>query len=157
MGYAGFYGKILTQIRMVTPDSPAEKGGLKAGDVILAIDGEPVYFYKFIETLEKNPGRAAGLRSSARAGAETTLTVTPRREGKVGKIGVLQAAESVAQEISASSPPSARAIKENKRLVFLVVDFLKNLVTGRPRPASSAGRWRSPTSPTPPCRWASWP
>jgi regulator of sigma E protease len=128
MGYAGFYGKVLTEVRMVTPDSPAEKGGLKAGDVILAINGKPVYFYKFIETLEKNPGVPLPF-VVRRAGAETNLTVTPRREGKVGKIGVLQAAESGLKKFGFFAA-IGESYKENRRLVFLVVDFLKNVVTG---------------------------
>jgi membrane-associated protease RseP (regulator of RpoE activity) len=57
MGYAGFRGKILTQIQMVLPNSPAEKAGLKPGDVILAVEGKAVYFYQFIQVLEKNPNK----------------------------------------------------------------------------------------------------
>jgi regulator of sigma E protease len=129
MGYAGFFGKILTQIQMVTAGSPAEKGGLKPGDVIEQIDGQPVYFYKFIETIEKNPDKelAFGVR---RGGEALTLRVTPQRQGKVGKIGVLQAAKSVAKKYPL---PAAfgQSVRENKRLMFLIVDFLKNLVTGQ--------------------------
>jgi regulator of sigma E protease len=129
MGYAGFYGKVLTEIRMVMPDSPAEKGGLKAGDVILAIDGRPVYFYKFIQTLESHPESPLAV-TVRRNGAETSLTVTPRLEGKVGKIGVQQAAESVAKKFGFFAA-LGESYQENKRLVFLVIDFLKNVVKGR--------------------------
>jgi regulator of sigma E protease len=38
MGYAGFFGKILTEIKMIVPGAPAEKAGLEPGDVILEID-----------------------------------------------------------------------------------------------------------------------
>ncbi|MDD8027248.1 MAG: RIP metalloprotease RseP [Acidobacteriota bacterium] len=129
MGYAGFYGKVLTEIRMVTPGSPAERGGLKAGDVILAIDGQPVYFYKFIRTLESHPEVPLQF-TVRREGAEKALTVTPRREGKVGKIGVMQAAESKVKKFGFGRA-LGESYKENKKLVFLVVDFLKNLVTGQ--------------------------
>ncbi len=94
MGYAGFFGKILTQVQMVSPGLPAEKGGLRQGDVIKSINGEPVYFYRFIEIVEANPEKECAFVIE-RDGQEMTLRITPRREGEVGKIGVLQTAKSV--------------------------------------------------------------
>jgi regulator of sigma E protease len=129
MGYAGFFGKILTQIRMVSPNSPAEKGGLKAGDIIASINGETVYFYKFIETIEKSPGQELDFVVN-RGGREVPLKITPRKEGKVGKLGILQGAKSTVKKYS-FFPAIAQSYRENKRLMFLVVDFLKNLVTGQ--------------------------
>jgi regulator of sigma E protease len=129
MGYAGFYGKILTQVQMITPGSPAEKGGLQAGDVILSINGEPVFFYRFIEIVEANAEKECEFRID-RGGREMALRITPRREGKVGKIGVLQTAKSVIKKYS-FFPAIGQSLAENKRLTFLVVDFLKNLVTGQ--------------------------
>jgi len=129
MGYAGFYGKILTQVQMVSPGSPAEKGGLQAGDVILSINGEPVFFYRFIEIVEANAEKECAFLID-RGGKEMTLQITPRLEGKVGKIGVMQAAKSVIKKYG-FFPAIGQSIEENKRLTFLVVDFLKNLVTGQ--------------------------
>lgn len=129
MGYAGFFGKILTQVQMVSPGLPAEKGGLRQGDVIKSINGEPVYFYRFIEIVEANPEKECAFVIE-RDGQEMTLRITPRREGDVGKIGVLQTAKSVIKKY-AFFPAIGQSIKENKRLAFLVFDFLKNLVTGQ--------------------------
>ncbi len=129
MGYAGFYGKVLTQVQMVTAGSPAEKGGLKAGDLIEKIDGEPIYFYKFIPTIEKNPDRELTFEIR-RDGAPMSLKITPRKQGQVGKIGVLQAAQSITRKYPFFAA-LGQSIQENKRLMFLIVDFLKNLVTGQ--------------------------
>jgi regulator of sigma E protease len=129
MGYAGFFGKIMTQVQMVSPGQPAEKGGLRQGDVIKSINGEPVYFYRFIEIVEANPEKECAFVIE-RDGQEMTLLITPRREGDVGKIGVLQTAKSVIKKY-AFFPAIGQSVKENKRLAFLVFDFLKNLVTGQ--------------------------
>ena len=68
MGYAGFFGKILTQVRMVTPGSPAEKAGLKPGDVIETIDGQPVYFLQVHPDHREEPGHGADVRDVDRGG-----------------------------------------------------------------------------------------
>lgn len=128
MGYAGFFGQILTQVAMVEPGSPAEKAGLQPGDVILAINDEPVYFYRFVEIIQKNP--EVPLKFLVQRGKDKLeLIVTPRREGDVGKIGVMQTPQSILKKY----PPGAafiQSIKENARLAFLVVNFIKDLITG---------------------------
>jgi len=129
MGYAGFFGKIKLRVRMVTPGSPAEKGGLKPGDIIQSIDDQSVYYYKFIPVIEKSPGKELEF-VVLRDGQPATLHITPRLEGKVGKIGVLQEMNSVVKKFGFFAA-LGQSYKENKRLVFLVVDLIKNLVTGQ--------------------------
>jgi regulator of sigma E protease len=129
IGYAGFYGKILTQVKMVLPGSPAEKAGLQPGDVVESIDGQPAFFFKFIEILEKSPGKELAI--TVRRGSESvTLKVTPKLEGKVGKIGVQHGMKSVVKKF-AFFPAIGQSVKENAKLFFLVVDFLKGLATGQ--------------------------
>jgi regulator of sigma E protease len=128
MGYAGFQAKIPTEIRMVLPNSPAEKAGLKAGDLIEAIDGAPVYYYKFLETIQKNAGRELQITVD-RGGRTLTLPVTPRKEGEVGKIGISQAAKSVIKKYPFFAA-IGQSLKSNLDNVFLIVRFVKELFTG---------------------------
>jgi len=128
MGYAGFFGKILTQVALVVPGSPAEKGGMQPNDVILAINGEPVYFYQFVEIIQKNAGNELEFLIE-REGATQTLRITPRLEGKVGKIGIGQAPKSVIKKYGLFAAIH-QSLKESIRLTFLVINFIKDLIIG---------------------------
>lgn len=128
MGYAGFFGKILTQVEIVSPNSPAEKGGIKPRDVILAINEEPVYYYHFIPIIEENPGKELDFLIE-RDGEQMHLQITPRKEGDVGKIGIGQVQKYELQKFGFFAA-FGQSVKENVRLLFAVVDFIKNLISG---------------------------
>lgn len=128
MGYAGFMPRSLTQIRMVTANSPAEKGGLKPGDVILAVNGQPVYFFEFVQVIEANPEKELDFLVD-RGGQRLSLKIIPRREGNVGKIGILQEPKSVVKKYRFFAAVS-QSFKENIRNAFLVLHFIADLFTG---------------------------
>lgn len=64
-------------VRQVMPGEPAEKGGLKAMDVILSIDSEPVQGPRDLQRIiaTSPPGKTVKLRV-VREGKETDLSVT---------------------------------------------------------------------------------
>lgn len=129
LGYAGFTGEFLTQVRMVKPGSPAEKAGLRQGDVILAVNGDPIYFYQFIGFIEKHPGRELEFLVN-RQGERLTLRVTPQLEGKVGKIGIYQEPQTVQKQYGVFAS-IGQGIKENVRNAFLLIRFVKDLIVGQ--------------------------
>lgn len=129
LGYAGFTGHFLTQVRMVMPNSPAEKGGLKKGDIILAVDGQPIYYFQFVELLKKSAGKDLNLTIN-RLGETLNLLITPRQEGKIGKIGILQEPQTVLKKFGFFAA-IGRSVKENVRNAFLVVRFIRDLIVGR--------------------------
>ena len=136
MGYAGFQAKILTQVEMVFPGSPAEKAGLMRKDVIRAIDGKLVYFYQFLEVIQKNAGNELRFEVE-RGGQVLTLPVTPRREGSVGRIGISQVPKSIVKKYGFFAA-IGRSFDENLKNVFLVIRFIRGLFTGE-TPTSQLG------------------
>ena len=128
MGYAGFEGKILTQIKMVLSKSAAEKAGLKAGDIVLSIDGAPAYYNQFIGIIQKSAGKEL-LFEVRRGGQTLTIPVTPRKEGDAGKIGVSHGAASVIKKY-AFFTAIGQSVRKNLSDVFLVIRFIKELFTG---------------------------
>ena len=127
-GKAGFFGRILNQVFEVTPQYPAEKAGLKKGDVIIAVNGEPVYYEKFTEVVKDNPEKELEFLID-REGETLTLYVTPRLEEEVGKIGLTSYPKFVFKRYGFFAA-IARSIKENKRLTFVLVNFIKDLIAG---------------------------
>jgi regulator of sigma E protease len=136
-GYAGFYGKILIQVQTVATGSPADKGGLKAGDIIQKINSQPVYFYKFIEVIEKNAGQDL-VFTVLRNANPVTLNITPRREGKVGKIGISQGMKSVEKKFGFIDALN-QSLKESSRMAFMLVDLIKKIFTGQASPTKNLG------------------
>jgi regulator of sigma E protease len=127
-GYAGFRAKALTQVQMVLSNSPAEKAGLRPGDIITAVDGDPIYFYQFVQVIERNAGKEVQL-GIVRKGQTLTLPVTPRREKDVGKIGIMQVPKSALKKYGFFAA-IGQSVRENLRNVFLVIRFIKDLFTG---------------------------
>ena len=67
----------------VQPGSPAEKGGLKAGDIIIAWDGRPIRNIEDIQVIFENaePGKAVKV-TILRDGKSVDLTVIPEKIGQ---------------------------------------------------------------------------
>jgi regulator of sigma E protease len=127
-GYAGFYGKVQVQVNMVLSNSPAEKAGLQPGDVVTAINGEPIYTYQFIELLEKSPEQELDFLVE-RGGESLHMTVVPRKEGDIGKIGIYHTARTSEKKFGFFAA-FAESYESNRKLLFAVFDFLKNLIQG---------------------------
>jgi regulator of sigma E protease len=136
VGYAGFNPKIYPQVQMVQPGTPAEKAGLQSGDVVRAIDGKPVFFARFLDVIKANPDREL-LFTVERDGRLFDIPVTPRLEGKIGRIGVQQGAESVVKKFGFFGA-IRNSLKENSYNALLIVRIIKGLFTGE-TPASQLG------------------
>ena len=111
-----------TQIGYVLPDSPAEKAGLKPGDVILAINGEKTSSWDDVrENILIHPGEEITLK--VRRGEKVlTLRAVPEefkqeKMGKVGKLGIVQVIEPVVRKVQPESLASDLGIRPGDRII----------------------------------------
>ncbi|MBI2216835.1 MAG: RIP metalloprotease RseP [Candidatus Rokubacteria bacterium] len=99
--------KLAPQVAAVNPGSPAERAGLRVGDVIVAVAGQPVYTREeLMQAIQKRPGQTFPM-TVERDGKPVTVSVTanPERdrtptgqEVKVGRVGVALITRAVSYE-----------------------------------------------------------
>ena len=92
IGDVGVLPNVHPQVPSIIPNQPADRAGIKPGDVILAVDHQPIVFSQhWKEAIEKKPEVPIVL-SVLRNGQPLEVTVTPMRERSgdqvVGRIGI---------------------------------------------------------------------
>ncbi len=94
LGLTMWQPKFEAKVAEVMADSPAEQAGLRAGDLLVAADGEPLEGWMgLVEYVQARPGQSLMVEFE-RAGQLETVSLTPRPvttdEGQqVGQIGVM--------------------------------------------------------------------
>jgi regulator of sigma E protease len=127
IGYAGWAPKEKdVTITDLTPDMPAEKAGLKEGDQIIELDGQPVpALAAMVETLEVTKDKPIQL-TVLRAGQRKTFTVQPVLIEKRYRIGV----GSIQTKVK--TLPFAAALDlslhENRQNALLILELVKKMV-----------------------------
>ncbi|MGH0032518.1 MAG: RIP metalloprotease RseP [Myxococcota bacterium] len=125
-------------IRSVREGSPADRGGLREGDLILSVDGEPVgSFGSFAETVRTSEGRALRL-AYARNGRVTTVSVAPELdEIDAAGLGIKEPRYlvGIAAEVSSLRGSVGRDQERNPlvagpRSVRMTVDYTANFLQG---------------------------
>jgi regulator of sigma E protease len=93
VGDIGVYPEVLPRIQQVNSGSPAEAAGLKAGDIIVSVDGKGLHHYaEVVETVRARPGAVLALEVQRGAERFSTAVTLATVEGK-GQMGVLFSAE----------------------------------------------------------------
>jgi regulator of sigma E protease len=88
VGNIGVLPDVNPSVESVTKGDPADRAGVKANDVIVAVNGERVAFRsQAIEAISRNAGREVDL-TIRRDGREQHIKVTPEKRGDRAIIGV---------------------------------------------------------------------
>ncbi len=129
-GYAGLAPAIPAQVPGVQSGSPAEKAGLRAGDTIVAINGEAVrHFFDLMRIVGASPNRELTL--TVRRGGETlTIRATPRDEGGQGKLGIPVPRDTVIKQLGPGAA-LVESVRENIRITRETFAVIGRMLTGR--------------------------
>jgi regulator of sigma E protease len=123
----------------VSPGQPADRAGIQAGDVVVALNGEPVtHDNSLVKTINQNIGVPLTL-TVQRGGTQRDITVTPEKQGDVGRIGV----QLSAFEVRTIQPGFLQAVRmsaqRNLEWSTLIFQTLVGLVRGETSPKQLMG------------------
>jgi regulator of sigma E protease len=138
IGRIGVFPNVHPRVQTVRRGDPADAAGVKPGDVVLAVNGEPVQLARQLsEAIGLHPERPITL-SIRRSGQPLDITVTPRREGGVGRIGI-----SIANELKRIQPGPLGAVwmsvQRNWEYAGLILRTLGGLLSGETSPRQLMG------------------
>jgi len=130
----------------VEPGSPADKGGVEVGDLILTVDGGPIVnWFDFLEVVQARPEERL-LLGLLRDGRELTRAVTlesqkaddPLTGERVtqGRIGIWRPADEVSYTQVGLGEAVVLGYQETVAVTGMILGFLRNLVTGNVSPRS---------------------
>lgn len=119
----------------VRPGSPADKGGIKPGDLVVGLNGQPVkYWTRMTRMIQDNKDKPLKL-TVLRDGKEVRLTVIPEfhEESGLYRLGITKKIqkEDFMREQHGLFESVALGTSEFKRLFLLTCDILWRLFTGQ--------------------------
>ncbi|HYB99255.1 MAG TPA: RIP metalloprotease RseP [Candidatus Limnocylindrales bacterium] len=126
-------------VEAVAPGQPAEAGGLKAGDTVVAVDSRPITKWEdLLDVVVSSGGKALTFEVIDESGARRTAVVTPKlaprydefgEEGEsVFQIGVLRSEET--QEVGLTRAASV-GVQQTAGYSWMIVQTVARLFQGR--------------------------
>jgi regulator of sigma E protease len=137
-GDIGVLPSVHPHVRSVQSGGAAEKAGLKTGDVVVSVNGQPITFsYQLKEAIAKHPDEQITLKL-LRDGQPLTIAATPAKNGKEGLLGI-----GIGDETIKIKPGVAEAIKisveKNVEYAGLIFQTLWGLATRETSPKQLMG------------------
>ncbi len=144
VGSAGWVQRSQIQVANVTAGMPADKAGLRRGDLLITVNGQPIQSpYRLQEIIKNSNGKAVSVEF-AREHARQTVTVTPELSATQGQqrwmIGVEPQVKLEIITTKLSLPAAfAESVRQNAQSGMLIVQFLKGMLERRMSPKSLEG------------------
>jgi regulator of sigma E protease len=120
------------------PGRPAEKAGIKAGDVVLAVEGAPITFARQLSEAIARKANTPITLSIQREGARQEVMVTPALTGTIGMIGI-----GINDEVTMVHPGPIEAVgmsvRRNYEFAGLILETTWGLMTRQASPRQLMG------------------
>jgi regulator of sigma E protease len=138
VGDIGVLPDVHPHVRSVNAGEPAEKAGMKAGDVVVAVDNQPIIFSgQLKDAIAKHPDEEITL-SILRDSQRLTLRATPVKHGTQGLLGI-----SIGDQTKSIKPGPLEAVgmsfKKNVEYAGLIGQTVWGLVTRETSPKQLMG------------------
>jgi regulator of sigma E protease len=135
-GYAGWDERGEVEVADVKPDFPAAKAGIEKGDLVVALDGQPIHSTARFNEVTKNSGGKPVVIAYKRNGQIQTVSVLPvfaKLEGvSQWRIGVIIQTKLNIIDTKLSFPDAlAESISQNAKGALFFVHVLEGMVERR--------------------------
>ncbi len=145
VGFAGWAPPAQVEVGDLTPGKPAQKAGLKKGDILLSVNGQPIQsMYTFKELIEASQGKPV-LLEFERDGKRQTVTASPVYgkfdSGPARWVVGLNVGRHLNISTTRLSFPAAlrESIQQNVKGASLIFKFLGGIIERRMSPKSLEG------------------
>jgi regulator of sigma E protease len=138
IGDIGVMPDVHPHVRSVSAGEPAEKAGLKTGDIVLAVNDEPITFSTQLrDAIAKHPEEPITV-TILRDGQRQTIQATPRKSGSQGWLGI-----GIGDEMKKFQPGAVEAVtmslKKNVEYAGLIFQTVWGLLTRETSPKQLMG------------------
>ena len=138
IGTIGVLPDVNPSIRALVSGEPAERAGLRPGDVIVSIDGQRMVFASQVsEAISKHPEETIQM-VVRRDGVDQTIAVTPKRQGNTGRIGI-----NITDAVESFTPSPLQAVgmsvERNIEMSGMIFRTLVDLFRGEASPRQLMG------------------
>ncbi len=133
VGDLGVIPVLHPQIQSVNPGEPADKAGIKAGDVVLAVDGQPVRQPELMKKIKSSANVPIKLtiQRGGEHGEQKEITVTPYKGGDVGLMGVSLSAGEERRIDPTLSKAFKMSLDQNQEWSTLIFQTFGGLFSGK--------------------------
>ena len=128
IGYAGLLEPIPPRIHQVEKGFPADRAGLKEGDVVVEIDGKPVNHFYDLYNIVQEKGKQELTFVIFRQGELFRKRITPRKDGEIYRIGITNPSQTIIKRYGLLAA-SRESLVRNFRMVFLTFEVIEKLIT----------------------------